>query len=312
MNPELRARGYLLAKGLLEPTLARVVYGTLLIQQWRGECFRDNHVPTAAAVANSALTDALLLELRPRIEAASGCHLVPTYSYARVYFHGDTFISHCDRGSCEVSVSINVGRDGGGASLYFPPNSRVDMEEGDGAVYLGCETQHSREQFSGNTMAQLFLHYVVAGGPYAEHYFDGYPQRFPPSISRGTDGTREGGRPSGYAPSPPADRPGSRRGRSTKRTRARSMLGSSYVARPTLSYRPGRSVVPNDGPARSRMRPPRASARAGSYDCPCCATASRCRSASKPGGGSGAGFSPATICRMRCSIAGFASGWGRT
>jgi hypothetical protein len=185
MNPELRARGYIPTKGLLEPSLARVVYKTLLLKQWRGECFRDNHVPTAASVVNVALTDALLLELHPRIEAISGCRLVPTYSYARVYFHGDAFIRHYDRGSCEVSVSIHVGRDGGEASLWFPPNTKLEMEQGDGAVYLGGETDHWRERFTGNTMAQVLLHYVVAAGPHAADYFDGNPHRFPPSISEG-------------------------------------------------------------------------------------------------------------------------------
>jgi hypothetical protein len=185
MNPELRAKGYLPTKGRLEPSVARVVYKTLLLKQWRGECFRDNHVPTAASVVNVALTDALLLELHPRIEAISGCRLVPTYSYARVYFHGDAFIRHYDRGSCEVSVSIHVGRDGGEASLWFPPNTKLEMEEGDGAVYLGGETDHWRERFTGNTMAQVLLHYVVAAGPHAADYFDGNPHRFPPSISEG-------------------------------------------------------------------------------------------------------------------------------
>jgi len=135
-------------------------------------------------VTNTTLTDALLLDLRPRIEAISGCRLVPTYSYARVYFHGDTFIRHCDRGSCEVSVSIQVGRDGGEASLWFRPNTKVGMEEGDGVVYLGCETDHWRERFGGNTMGQVLLHYVVAGGPQDADYFDGRPPRFPPSISQ--------------------------------------------------------------------------------------------------------------------------------
>jgi len=185
MNPELRKKGYIPAKGLLDPSLARVIYKTLLLKQWRGECFRDNHIPTAASVSNAALTDALLLELRPRIEAISGCRLVPTYSYARVYFHGDTLIRHRDRGSCEVSVSIHLGKDGGEVSLWFQPNTKLEMEEGDGAVYLGCETAHWRERFTGNTMRQVFLHYVVADGPLAAHYFDGYPQRFPPSISEG-------------------------------------------------------------------------------------------------------------------------------
>jgi hypothetical protein len=167
MNPELRANGWLPAKGLLEPSLARVVFKTLLLQQWRGECYRDNHVPTASTVVNTALTDALLLDLRPQIESIAGCRIVPTYSYARVYMHGDGFIRHYDRGSCEVSVSIHVGRDGGEASLCFPPDSKVAMEQGDGVVYLGCDTDHWRERFGGNTMAQLLLHYVVAGGAHA-------------------------------------------------------------------------------------------------------------------------------------------------
>jgi hypothetical protein len=183
MNPELREKGYIAAKGLLEPSLARVIYKTLLLQQWRGECYRDNHMPTAMTVANTALTDALLLELRPRIETISSCFLVPTYSYARLYFRGDTMIRHQDRFSCEVSVSIHVGRDGGDATLWFQPNAKVEMEQGDGAVYLGCETVHWRERFTGSTLGQIFLHYVVAGGPLAVHYFDGDPQRFPPSIS---------------------------------------------------------------------------------------------------------------------------------
>ncbi len=185
MNPELREKGYVASRALLEPSLARVIYKTLLLKQWRGESFRDNHIPTAASVSNTAETDALLLELRPAIEAIAGVRLVPTYSYARLYFYGDTMIRHHDRPSCEVSVSIHLGRDGGESSLWFAPNNKVDMEPGDGAVYLGLTTDHWRERFTGNTMGQIFLHYVEAGGQYASCSFDGNPQRFPPSISEG-------------------------------------------------------------------------------------------------------------------------------
>ena len=128
MNAELRENGYIAAKGLLEPALASVIYKILLLKQWRGECFRDNHIPTAASVSNAAETDALLLELRPKIEAISGVLLVPTYSYARLYFSGDTMIRHHDRRSCEVSVSIHLGRDGGEGCLWFAPNNKVEME----------------------------------------------------------------------------------------------------------------------------------------------------------------------------------------
>ena len=182
MNPELRTKGYLPSKGLLEPSLARVLYKTLLLSRWRGEGMRDNHVPTAVSFSNIAPIDALLLELQPRIEAIAGCRLVPTYSYARLYFHGDVFPRHRDRQSCEVSVSIHLGRDGGESSLCFPPSNKVEMEAGDGAVYLG-ETEHWRERFTGRAMGQVLLHYVVADGPYATQGFDGQAQRFPPSVS---------------------------------------------------------------------------------------------------------------------------------
>ena len=79
-------------------------------------------------------------------------------------------------------MSIHLSRDGGDGSLWFQPGVEVGMEEGDGAVYLGCEIDHWRERFIGSAMGQLFLHYVVAGGTNAAHYFDGHPQRFPPSV----------------------------------------------------------------------------------------------------------------------------------
>jgi hypothetical protein len=184
MNPELREKGYVRARGLLEPNLARDIYKTVLLKYWRGECLRDNHCPTAASVSDVAETDALLLELWPKIEAIAGCRLAPTHSEARVYFHGDALLRHRDRGSGKVSVSIQLGRDGGEASLSFPPNDKVMMEEGDGAIYLGCETDHWRERFTGNTTGQLVLHYIVSSRSDAQHYFGSHPERIRPSDSR--------------------------------------------------------------------------------------------------------------------------------
>jgi hypothetical protein len=183
VNPELRDRGYVACKGLLDPALARVLWTALLLHHWRGEAFRDNHVPTAASVAGSAMTDALLLELRPAVEEIAGCHLIPTYSYARLYFRGDGLIRHRDRQACEVSVSIHLGRIGGDGALCFGADDRVHLDPGDGAVYLGCATDHWREPFAGYAMGQVFLHYVDRDGPYAQQAFDGRPERFPPSVA---------------------------------------------------------------------------------------------------------------------------------
>lgn len=185
MHQDLIDHGYVLVKGLLSRDLARVLYKAMLLHHWRGETLRDNHMPTSSSVTNRALTDALLLEMRPRVEELAGEPLVPTYSYARVYFHGDTMIRHVDRGACELSVSINLGRDGGSGGLCFHPGVELQMEEGDGAVYLGCEASHWRDRFNGNTLGQIFLHYVRKGGIYAENYFDRSPERFPPSVTDG-------------------------------------------------------------------------------------------------------------------------------
>jgi len=182
VNPKLREQGYLPVKALIEPGVARFMYKTLLLKQWRGEYLRDVQAPTAVSLSDDTSTDALLLELQSKIEAISGCCLVPAFSYARLYFHGDGVLRHRDRGACEVSASIHLGKDGGESSLWFEPDNKVEMDEGDGAVYLGCQAEHWRDRFTGSTLGQIFVHYVVAGGPFAEHYFDGRPERFPPSI----------------------------------------------------------------------------------------------------------------------------------
>ena len=72
VNPTLRDRGYLPVKTLIEPGVARFMYKALLLKQWRGECYRDSQAPTTVSVADDATTDALLLELQPRIEAIAG------------------------------------------------------------------------------------------------------------------------------------------------------------------------------------------------------------------------------------------------
>lgn len=188
VNPTLREHGYLPVKGLIEPGVARFTYKTLLLKQWRGECYRDDQAPTSVSLTDAS-TDALLLELQPKIEEISHCRLVPTFSYARLYFHGDGVLRRRDGRACEVSASIHLGKDGGESSLWFTPDNKVDMNDGDGTIYLGCQTDYWRDRFTGNVLGQIWLHYVVAGGPFVEHYHDGRPERFPPSIR-----ARAGGR----------------------------------------------------------------------------------------------------------------------
>lgn len=101
MDPHLSEYGYLPVNTLIEHGVARFMYKTLLLKQWRSVCYRDSQAPTAVSIKDDASTDALRLEL-PKIEAISGCRLVPTISYARLYFHGHGVLRHRDRDACEV------------------------------------------------------------------------------------------------------------------------------------------------------------------------------------------------------------------
>jgi len=190
MTPSLQHNGFLAVQGLLAPPWAHAIYQTLLLRHWRGETVPDSQFPTSSAVAGDVLTDVMLLQLQPRVEQAAGCALLPTYGYARVYFQGDVMMRHVDRPSCEISVAIHLGRSGGEGGLWFQPGCHLPLEVGDGAVFLGSEIGHWRETFEGQTLGEMYLHYVRKDGPQAGLAFDGLPERFPPAVAAQALGTR--------------------------------------------------------------------------------------------------------------------------
>ena len=136
----------------------------------------DPQMPETPSASGDFVTDGLLADLVPRVEAATGLALFPTYSYFRVYKRGDVLTRHVDRPSCEISLTLCLGVD---APARWPIAvegargvSRVALEPGDALLYRGCECPHWRDAFQGDSAAQLFLHYVDRNGPYADWAFD--------------------------------------------------------------------------------------------------------------------------------------------
>ena len=101
--------------------------------------------------------------LTPRIAAATGCELLPTYAYFRLYQQGDVCRVHTDRQACEHSLSLtvaygdgqpwplSVGLDrveqpSGAVSDDFAdePFGSVPMQPGDGVLYQGTHHRHVR------------------------------------------------------------------------------------------------------------------------------------------------------------------------
>ena len=136
----------------------------------------DEQVSGTPRAYGDFIMDGLLESLLPAVERATGLALYPTYSYFRVYKHGDLLPKHTDRSACEISVSLCLGFENeklwpilieGPHGLYS-----ADLEPGDALLYRGIECPHWRERFEGQHLSQVFLHYVDQDGPYAEWKFD--------------------------------------------------------------------------------------------------------------------------------------------
>ena len=163
----------------------------------------DIQIPNTYSIYADHVMETLMVKMLPVMKKETGLQLIPTYSYARLYKKGDILHRHKDRSSCEVSCTLNLGGDpwpifidGTGANSILsgsetttvvkpnaPKGTKVLLEVGDMLVYSGCELEHWREPFEGNTCGQVFLHYNHVNGPFAEkNRFDKRPMLGVPPI----------------------------------------------------------------------------------------------------------------------------------
>ena len=89
------------------PPLPEIAFQYLRIQALNetGEVGGER-VPETFNCYADPLMESLLEHLQPAVEQFTGLQLWPTYSYCRIYQHGDVLESHTDRIACEVSVSL--------------------------------------------------------------------------------------------------------------------------------------------------------------------------------------------------------------
>jgi len=149
--------------------------------------------PTDSQVVGSLATygkfDDLLEEKCADIGNIIGKKLYPTYTYARIYGAGQQMIAHKDRPSCEYSATLTLGHSTPKPwPIYFGPeeesilagpSTELFLEQNEMVVYSGCKLTHWRLPWNNATgmdwQVQVFLHYVDANGPYADHKFDRRP-----------------------------------------------------------------------------------------------------------------------------------------
>ena len=161
----------------------------------------DQQIPNTYSCYGDFVMETLIMKVLPMMKKETGLDLIPTYTYARAYKKGDCLHRHKDRPSCEISTTIHLGGDkwpifidGTGADNVIderknivkpnaPAGTRVDLEVGDMLLYSGCELEHWREPFEGDSCAQGFLHYNDMNGPYGTKcLFDGRPKLGVPKL----------------------------------------------------------------------------------------------------------------------------------
>jgi len=118
-----------------------------------------------------AAAEALLLKYKDKVSQITNKKLLPTYSFWRMYTKNAILKPHTDRPSCEISVTIMLSSDGTKWPIFVDGNA-VELNPGDGVIYLGQELKHWREQFKGDYHSQVFLHYVDEEGKNKEWYMD--------------------------------------------------------------------------------------------------------------------------------------------
>ena len=161
----------------------------------------DKQIPNTYSCYGDFVMQTLIMKVLPMMKKETGLDLIPTYTYARAYKKGDCLHRHKDRPSCEISTTIHLGGDkwpifidGTGADNVIderknivkpnaPAGTRVDLEVGDMLLYSGCELEHWREPFEGDSCGQVFLHYNDMNGPYGTKcLFDGRPKLGVPKL----------------------------------------------------------------------------------------------------------------------------------
>lgn len=146
------------------------------LKRWAAGTMTPRTANEPDSAGGDFIMDGLLNDMAPRVEHQTGLAVWPTYSYFRVYRHGDILRRHVDRPACEISLTLCLGFV---ASSTWPiwiegpaGADRVELEPGDALLYRGIECPHWREPFDGDTAIQVFLHYVEREGRYADWKFD--------------------------------------------------------------------------------------------------------------------------------------------
>mgnify|MGYP003151372162 CR=1 FL=1 len=174
---KFKKKGYLIKKEVLSKEMSYFFYNYLTLKKQVADTplkttyistadpdwgvFNDPQAPGTYSIYADIVMETLVRLLKPFMEKETGLKLIETYSYARLYKKGDVLKKHVDRKSCSVSATLNLGGDEWPIFLRDKSKKeiKVNLRPGDLLIYEGCQLEHWREKFKGDSCGQTFLHY---------------------------------------------------------------------------------------------------------------------------------------------------------
>lgn len=147
----------------------------------------DLQAPNSLAKYNYLPFVKLLVKKIPDVSKALQEDVLPTYTYTRIYSHGEVLSRHRDRPACEISITLNLKKDNEWPIWFQKPNGEeisLELNQGDAVMYLGETVDHWRNVYQGQEHVQVFLHYVRAEGSKYWAVFDQLKQQ-PPTLEKG-------------------------------------------------------------------------------------------------------------------------------
>jgi hypothetical protein len=193
-----RERGYVLLERLFPPLVLEVMHANMqqdLQLNGNPEYISQSSLLTKPAIEVYSRQYQPLATfhwgLTPVAAEVAQCELIPSYAYFRAYQQGDLCLVHSDRYACEHSLSLTMHLADERPWALCIENRKIETQEpiaadfgahdfsplamraGDAVMYRGVDHRHGRLDPNPNSWsAHLFLHWVDAAGPYAEHAFD--------------------------------------------------------------------------------------------------------------------------------------------
>lgn len=182
MRQDLIQNGYILVPKFISPSEAASYAAefsayckNLLIEG-------DSQAPNSSAVYNFLPFVRLLVNKISHVSEILGEEVLPTYTYARIYKKNSDLARHKDRHACEISITVNLAKDGDWPICFKRPDGSeicVELEPGDAVMYLGRTVEHWRNTLGGKQHTQLFMHYVKSYGINSWAFFDRAQQQPP-------------------------------------------------------------------------------------------------------------------------------------